>query len=130
MIDFDEVLAVNSTRFREVLAGVPDAARVPSCPDWSAADLLWHLTEVQGFWATIVEEGLHTDEEVHAVLAPPRRADRGAALAQFDAVSARLRAGLAAARDDAAGVELVGGPHHRLGPASAGAGGTGPPGGC
>ncbi len=81
MIDFDEVLAANSRRFREVLAGVPDATRVPSCPDWSAADLLWHLTEVQSFWHTIVDQGLQSDEQVGAVTAPgapcrPRRGDR------------------------------------------------------
>ena len=81
MIDFNEVLAANSNRFREVLAGVPAATRVPSCPDWAADDLLWHLTEVQSFWGTIVDQGLQTDEEVGAVTAPgrpvdPRRGDR------------------------------------------------------
>ena len=31
-------------------------ARVPSCPDWNAADLLWHLgAEVQDFWAWVLE---------------------------------------------------------------------------
>ena len=29
---------------------------MPSCPDWNADDLLWHLAEVQWFWATIVRE--------------------------------------------------------------------------
>jgi uncharacterized protein (TIGR03083 family) len=100
MIDFDEVRAANSRRFREVLADVPGTARVPSCPDWSAADLLWHLTEVQNFWATIVEERLQVDQQVEAVAAPPRPAVVAAALAQFDSVSQRLGSGLAAARDD------------------------------
>jgi uncharacterized protein (TIGR03083 family) len=31
-------------------------ARVEHCPDWSVADLVWHLTEVHWFWATIVAE--------------------------------------------------------------------------
>ena len=31
-------------------------ARVEHCPEWSVADLVWHLTEVHWFWATIVEE--------------------------------------------------------------------------
>lgn len=100
MIDVDEVLARSSARFRAVLAGVPDAAPVPSCPDWSAADLLWHLTEVQSFWATIVADGLLLDEQVQAVAAPVRPAGRADALALFDAASGRLRAGLRAARDD------------------------------
>jgi uncharacterized protein (TIGR03083 family) len=30
--------------------------RVEHCPDWSVADLVWHLTEVHWFWATIAEE--------------------------------------------------------------------------
>jgi uncharacterized protein (TIGR03083 family) len=100
MIDFDEVLAANSTRFREVLAGVPAATRVPSCPDWTAGDLLWHLTEVQGFWGTIVDQGLQTDEEVGAVAAPRRPVDRDAAIALFEEVSARLGAALEAADND------------------------------
>ena len=31
-------------------------ARVEHCPDWSVADLVWHLTEVHWFWATIAGE--------------------------------------------------------------------------
>src|SRR6185312_10928831 len=34
------------------------AAPVPSCPGWTAADLAWHLLEVQFFWATVVERRL------------------------------------------------------------------------
>ena len=40
-----------SARFREVLAACDPEARVPACPDWSAADLLWHLATVQRWWA-------------------------------------------------------------------------------
>ena len=29
-------------------------ARVPGCPDWTLADLVWHLGEVQHFWTWIV----------------------------------------------------------------------------
>ena len=29
-------------------------APVPGCPDWSLADLVWHLAEVQHFWAWVV----------------------------------------------------------------------------
>ena len=42
-------------RFREVLAGAPSGAQVPSCPEWDVDDLLWHLGgEVQAFWAAVV----------------------------------------------------------------------------
>jgi uncharacterized protein (TIGR03083 family) len=30
------------------------AAPVPACPGWSLADLVWHLAEVQHFWAWVV----------------------------------------------------------------------------
>lgn len=33
-------------------------ARVEHCPDWSVADLVWHLTEVHWFWGTIAHEQL------------------------------------------------------------------------
>jgi uncharacterized protein (TIGR03083 family) len=33
-------------------------ARVEHCPGWSVADLVWHVTEVQWFWATIAENRL------------------------------------------------------------------------
>ena len=32
------------------------AARVRHCPDWTVADLVWHLTSVHWLWATIAEE--------------------------------------------------------------------------
>src|SRR4051812_41860982 len=34
------------------------SAHVEHCPDWSVADLVWHLSEVHWFWATIAEERL------------------------------------------------------------------------
>jgi uncharacterized protein (TIGR03083 family) len=37
-----------------VLAGCDPATRVPACPDWDAADLVWHLAGVQLFWAKVV----------------------------------------------------------------------------
>lgn len=43
-----------SARFADVLAACPPDARVPSCPDWTAADLVWHLTGVQDFWLHVI----------------------------------------------------------------------------
>ena len=40
--DYLRHLRADSARFREVLAGCDPEARVPGCPDWTAADLLWH----------------------------------------------------------------------------------------
>ena len=37
---------------------------VPGCPDWTIADLVWHLGETHWFWATVVEERASGPEEV------------------------------------------------------------------
>ena len=36
------------------------AAPVEHCPGWSVADLLWHVTGVHWFWATIADERLES----------------------------------------------------------------------
>jgi uncharacterized protein (TIGR03083 family) len=57
-----------SARFAEVLAGCDPAARVPSCPDWDASDLLWHLTTVQHFWARrVLDRPTGPDDDVEPV---------------------------------------------------------------
>ncbi|MCR6033682.1 maleylpyruvate isomerase family mycothiol-dependent enzyme [Nocardioides sp. zg-579] len=89
-----------SRRFREVLATCDPAARVPSCPDWTAADLLWHLAEVQGFWARIVRERPSPPDEDSP--GPERPATYEGLLAAFDEQSAALVAELEAAGPDAA----------------------------
>jgi uncharacterized protein (TIGR03083 family) len=43
-----------SQKFRDTLGDCDPAAAVPSCPDWDAADLLWHLGEVQHWWTWMV----------------------------------------------------------------------------
>ena len=48
-------LRAESARFRDVLADCDPAARVPACPDWDAADLLWHLATVQRWWAEVLD---------------------------------------------------------------------------
>ncbi|MFC7497237.1 MULTISPECIES: maleylpyruvate isomerase family mycothiol-dependent enzyme [unclassified Nocardioides] len=58
-LTFDDYLRhieTESNRLRTALATTDPAARVPSCPDWSAADLLGHHIGVLHFWATIVEQ--------------------------------------------------------------------------
>lgn len=47
-------IRVESARFLDVLAACGPDARVPSCPEWDAADLLWHLTGVQHFWHHVI----------------------------------------------------------------------------
>ena len=84
-------LASESARFRDVVAAADPDARVPSCPDWTARDLLDHLTVVQWHWGTIVRERI-TDAQ--GLEPPPLPRDRDALLAAYDDASAALRAAL------------------------------------
>lgn len=79
-----------SARFREVLTGCDPHARVPSCPDWSAADLLWHLATVQRWWAEVLSARPARPEEVE----PPRPEEYDELLAAFDRWSSELVAAL------------------------------------
>jgi uncharacterized protein (TIGR03083 family) len=60
-MELDEYLPVlqrTNARFAEAAAAAALAsgwrAPVPGCPDWTLADLVWHLSEVQFFWAWVV----------------------------------------------------------------------------
>lgn len=87
-------LASESSRFREVLSSCEPAARVPGCPDWNAADLLWHLTEVQDFWAHVVT---HRPKPPEDYPDPKRPREYAELLAAFDDRSRALQEALAAA---------------------------------
>src|SRR5699024_7302518 len=41
-------------RLASALTTVSPDQQVPTCPEWTAEDLLWHLTEVHEFWAEIL----------------------------------------------------------------------------
>jgi uncharacterized protein (TIGR03083 family) len=99
MVDIDSLahIRAESARFATALAGADPAAHVPSCPDWTAADLLWHLGEVQFFWATVIRERL-TDPDGYS--APERPADYAALQAFFGRCTAELVAALERAEDD------------------------------
>ena len=53
-----QTLRTESARFAAAAAGARDRhgwrARVPGCPEWDLADLVWHLAEVQHFWCWVV----------------------------------------------------------------------------
>jgi uncharacterized protein (TIGR03083 family) len=55
--DYVAVIEQHSAGFAEAASGNLDA-RVEHCPDWSVGDLVWHLSDVHWFWATIAEERL------------------------------------------------------------------------
>lgn len=95
-IDYLGHLARESALFGHALDGAAADARVPTCPDWNADDLLWHLAEVQWFWGTIVREGVGPDE---AETQKPSRPDsRPALMAFFLSASGDLGKALASAR--------------------------------
>lgn len=94
--DATTVIATEARRFADVLAQAPAGARVPSCPGWSADDLLWHLTEVHLFWAAILASGVTTDEEAERLeqSPPPRPATRAELLALRERATEDLLAAL------------------------------------
>lgn len=86
--DYLRHLRVESRRFRDVLAACDPAARVPGCPEWDAADLLWHLAGVQHFWATTIRTRPASPVEDDSEL--PRPDSYDAMLEAFDEHSAAL----------------------------------------
>ncbi|SDG07981.1 TIGR03083 family protein [Blastococcus aurantiacus] len=68
-------------------------ARVPGCPDWSLADLVWHLAEVQRFWAWVVR----TRAQDPSAYEQPVRHPDDELLGYAAARSAELEAALAGA---------------------------------
>jgi uncharacterized protein (TIGR03083 family) len=86
-LDFVAAVDRESDRFARVLERTDPSARVPSCPEWDAADLVWHLGEVQWFWATIVEERRSSPE---GMTEPERAASYEGLLAFAREQAARL----------------------------------------
>jgi uncharacterized protein (TIGR03083 family) len=93
--DYLQHIRDESRRFREVLADCDPHARVPSCPDWDASDLLWHLAGVHHFWATTVRTRPAAADENDP--GPERPGSYDGLLAAFDEYSAALVSELEAA---------------------------------
>lgn len=66
-MDAVAIIGTEAQRFADVLADTPADARCPTCPDWTAADLLWHLTEVHFFWAGVLAHNARADSDIAAV---------------------------------------------------------------
>ena len=86
-----EHLRQESALFRAAVTAAPPDARVPGCPDWTAADLLWHLAEVQWHWAEAV--GKRPAEPDEGAV-PPRPEQLADVVAFFDDSHGRLVAAL------------------------------------
>lgn len=77
-----EAIARETARLRECLEVADPGARVPTCPQWSGDDLLWHLGgDVQHFWAWVIA---HRPEAPEAYVEPTRPHSRDELLAVLD----------------------------------------------
>lgn len=56
--DLLRLIDERSTAFRAAIAAAPSLdVRVPTCPDWTLADLAWHIGEKRRVWAATVAAG-------------------------------------------------------------------------
>ena len=97
----DHVAAIRrESELFHATALVADAAiGVPSCPGWTIADLVWHLGEVQWFWATVIEQRATDPDDVEKAK-PSRPADCGELMAWGRSQAARLVRVLESTPDD------------------------------
>jgi uncharacterized protein (TIGR03083 family) len=96
------IITTEAARLATALSGVDPARRCPTCPDWSAADLLWHLTNVHFFWAGILSRGALSEADLPAV--EESKPDRPEAFADLLTLRRQATAALVAElarRDDA-----------------------------
>lgn len=96
------IIGSEAQRFAEALSAVDPARECPTCPDWTASDLLWHLTNVHFFWAGILARRIQSPDDLPAVeRAKPERPAAPAELLRLreQATAALLRE--LADRDDA-----------------------------
>lgn len=98
-MDYLTSLATDSARFAEILSDADPELRVPCCPEWNAADLAWHLTEVQWFWGAIVAERLPEPEAAENGT-PERPPTLGETIDLFTHSSKRLQTALASTPDE------------------------------
>lgn len=89
-------------RLASALTAASPDQQVPTCPEWTAEDLLWHLTEVHEFWAEILRTGATTEEEVQAIDAAkaPRPTEQEALQERRAAATESLLAQLEAHDDE------------------------------
>jgi uncharacterized protein (TIGR03083 family) len=83
-------LELESRRFVDVLAGTEPGAPVPTCPGWTADDLLHHLAKVQMFWTRVVADRAMTDTDAESIDPAERPDDRDALVALARAATTGL----------------------------------------
>jgi uncharacterized protein (TIGR03083 family) len=93
-LDYVAHLNADSARFATAIRTAPPVARVSTCPDWNADDLLWHLGSTQSWWGTVVRDKVSGPTARSGL--PERPADREALLSFFARASHELTEILAA----------------------------------
>ncbi len=96
-----DLINAETDRFIAAVRRAPADAPVPTCPAWTADDLLWHLTEVHAFWARIIADRALTDADAEAIEAakPDRPEGREDVVRLLQDETAALIASLAARAD-------------------------------
>lgn len=91
-----------SARFRAVLADTDPTTPVPTAPEWTAADLLWHVAgEVQHFWTYVLEtRPAEPDEETYPAPERPEDATYQDLLDRFDQIHAAFLSALEQTKPD------------------------------
>jgi uncharacterized protein (TIGR03083 family) len=80
------IIRHEAQRLADVLSTAAPDAPCPTCPGWTAADLLWHLTEVHFFWANVMARNARTESDIALVeKAKPDRPDTVADLLELRA---------------------------------------------
>jgi len=74
-MDFLESIRRESDLFYAVADTSDPTLVVPSCPDWTIADLIWHLGEVHWFWASAIETRASDPAQIEKSK-PPRPSER------------------------------------------------------
>lgn len=82
-MDRAAIIRAESQRLAEILADTAPEATCPTCPEWNALELLWHLTEVQWFWSQVLAGDARTEADIRAIeeAKPARPTDVGELLA-------------------------------------------------
>jgi uncharacterized protein (TIGR03083 family) len=98
-MDFLAAIRRESDRFYAAADTADPARLVPGCPDWTIADLVWHLGKCHWFWGTDIERRVSGPDEIEQV-EPERPGSYGDVIAWGRAQAHRLIQLLKATPDD------------------------------
>jgi uncharacterized protein (TIGR03083 family) len=94
------LISSDAAALRAAAASADPTTRIAACPEWSMADLLWHIGHVHWFWKTVVAVPLTDEKAVHDYPDIERPAD--AQLAEFAAEQAEALVNTLRSTDPAA----------------------------